>query len=151
MGTSYSSGGPTGPNSLLPPWAPDLDPESEPAPDGPTEPDGSLDDGGLSSQDTPTPHLTDPPEWSSLLRQTTRLASGGATGRSARTRARNVVRNYVRTRGGAWKAAQGSVAGRSTGSQNRCLPRRCLLGTASTKHSAISGSTSTSEGRQTTY
>lgn len=115
MGTSNSSGGPTGPNPLLPPWAPDLDPEPEPSQDGPTESDGSLDDGPLSSPDTPTPSLTDPPEWSSLLGQATRLASSGATGGSARTRARNVVRNYVRTRGGAWKAAQGSVAGRSTG------------------------------------
>ena len=117
MGTSKSSGGPTGPNSLLPPWAPDLDPEPESVHDGGTEPNDGIVDGDTSNQDAPTPHLTDPPKWSSLLGQTKRLASSGATGGSARTRARNVARKYVRIRGGAWKAAQGSVAGRSAGSR----------------------------------
>ena len=117
MGTSNSSGGPTGPNPLLPPWAPDLDPEPEPVHDGDSETHDGVDDGDASGQDAPTPRLTDPPKWSSLLGQTRRLASGGATGGSARTRARNVARNYVRSRGGAWKAAQGSVAGRSAGSR----------------------------------
>ena len=98
MGTSKSSGGPKGPNRLLPPGAPDLDPEPEPVHDG---------------GDIPRPRPTDPPPWSSLLGQTRRLASSGATGGSARSRARSVARNYVRNREGAWKAAQGSVAGRS--------------------------------------
>ena len=117
MGTSSSSGGPTGPNPLLPPWAPDLDPEPESVQHGETESDLGVDDGDESGQDAPPPRLPDPPEWRSLLGQTRRLASGGATGGSARTRARNIARNYVRTRGGAWKAARGSVAGRSAGTK----------------------------------
>ena len=117
MGTSKSSGGPTGSNPLLPPWAPDLDPEPEPTRDEGNDPEDGGDDGDASGEDGPTPRLTDPPEWSSLLGQTRKLASSGATGGSARTRTRNVARNYVRNRGGAWKAAQGSVAGRSAGSR----------------------------------
>ena len=115
MGTSKSSGGPTGSNPLLPPWAPDLDPEPEPTRDEGNEPEDGGDDGDTSGQDTPAPRLTDPPPWRSLFGQTRQLASSGATGGSARTRAQSVARNYVRNRGGAQKAAQGSVAGRSAG------------------------------------
>ncbi len=115
MGTSKSSGGPTGSNSLLPPWAPELDPQPEPARDGRNEPEDGGDDGDVTGQDAPAPRLTDPPPWRSVLGQARQLASSGATGGSARIRARSVARNYVRSRGGAWKAAQGSVAGRSAG------------------------------------
>ncbi len=117
MGTSNSSGGPTGRNPLLPPWAPDLDPEPESGHDGGTEPHDGIVDGDSSSHDAPTPRLTDSPKWSSLLRQTRRLASGGATGGSATRRVRSITGHYVRTRGGAWNAARGSVAGRSAGSR----------------------------------
>lgn len=110
MGTSKSSDGPKGLNPLLPPWAPDLDPAPEPA-DG--NGDDPADNGG--DQDASPPTLTDPPRWAGLLGQTKRLASGGATGSSAKRRARNVARKYVKSRGGARKAAQGSVAGRSAG------------------------------------
>lgn len=116
MGTSKSSGGPTGSNPLLPPWAPELDPEAEPADgEGDDSEEGGNDGDDGTGHDTPPPSLTDPPPWRGLLGQTKRLASSGATGGSARTRAHNVVRKYVRTRGGSRKAAQGSVAGRSTG------------------------------------
>lgn len=116
MGTSKSSDGPTGSNPLLPPWAPDLDPEPEP--DNAEE--GDPDEGGdgeddATSPDAPPPRFTDPPAWRGLFGQTKRLASSGATGGSARTHARSIARKYVSTRGGARQAAQGSVAGRSTG------------------------------------
>lgn len=117
MGTSISSGGPTGANPRLPPWAPDLEPNSEPDADGDGEGGEQESDGGgnADDQDDPGAHPTNPPTWSGLKGQARQLASGGATGRAARVRARNIARNYVRNRGGAWKAAQGSVAARSTG------------------------------------
>ncbi len=117
MGTSNSSGGPTGPNPLLPPWAPDLDLEQESVHDGGTEPDDGIVDGDTISQNVSAPRLTDPPEWRWLLGQTRRLASSGATGGSAKRRVRRIAGNYVRTRGGARQAAHGSVAGRSAGSR----------------------------------
>lgn len=111
MGTSKSFGGPTGSNPLLPPWAPPLDPDPGPEPQ-----DGSGADGdGGSEPKTPPPQLTEPPRWQGVLGQARRLASGPATGASARTRARSVARNYVRNRGGARTAARGSVAARSSG------------------------------------
>lgn len=113
MGTSISNAGPTGSSPLLPPWAPPL----EPTPNAPGDGDGAPPDApgeSDSGQDgSPLPGFQPPPGWDRVKRQTTRLASGGSTGRAARTRARAVARNYVRARGGAASAAQGSVAGRS--------------------------------------
>lgn len=115
MGTSKSFGGPTGSNPLLPPWAPPLDPGAD-ADDGNDDGDDNGDgDAGNNRPDAPPPPLTDPPRWQGVLGQARRLASGGATGDSARARARSAARNYVRNRGGARTAARGSVAARSTG------------------------------------
>lgn len=117
MGTSKSSGGPTGSNPLLPPWAPDLAPEPEPTDgdDGDTDEGDEHEGDDRLARDTPSTTPAAPPTWRGLLGQTRRLASSGATGRAAQTRARSIARNYVRNRGGARKAAQGSLAGRTTG------------------------------------
>ena len=114
MGTSKSFGGPTGSNPLLPPWAPPLDPGPE-TEDGNADGDNAGEEEGNGGQNTHAPPLTEPPQWRGVLAQARRLASGGATGDSARTRARSAVKKYVRNRGGARTAAQGSVAARSTG------------------------------------
>lgn len=114
MGTSKSFGGPTGSNPLLPPWAPPLDPGPDPE-NGDGDGDGADGDAPSDRPNGPPRPLTEPPEWRGVLGQARRLASGGATGDSARTRARSAARKYVRNRGGSRTAAQGSVAGRSTG------------------------------------
>lgn len=126
MGTSKSFDGPTGSSPLLPPWAPELDPEpEEPGADGGAgdgEDDGGEDqeqdpehgdDQDQQEQDTP-PDFANPPAWQGVLGQATRFAKSGATGHSARTRARSIVGKYVRNRGGARRAATGSIAGRRT-------------------------------------
>jgi len=118
MGTSISNSGPTGASPLLPPWAPPL----EPAPAGSDSTDGGADGGpgdgagghpdSSGAGEQPSAPYRPPPEWRGVKSQTARLARSGASGGAARSRARSIARNYVRTRGGAAKAAQGSVAGR---------------------------------------
>lgn len=113
MGTSKSFGGPTGSNTLLPPWAPPLDPEPEvPSDDDEGQVVGS-DDGDDHEPGQPS-ELERPPAWQGVLGQATRLARSGVTGGAARTRVRSTISNYVRNRGGARRAAEGSVAARRT-------------------------------------
>ena len=115
MGTSFSPKGPTGSNPLLPPWAPDLDPESVSPPGAGSAPDSDADESVAPAPDVPVPDLERLPSWSSLHSNMTRLATSGATGRSAATRARRIGREYVERRGGARSAARGSVAARVMG------------------------------------
>lgn len=98
MGTSKSFGGPKGSNPLLPPWAPPLEPEPD------------------EGHDQPLPPLNPvpPPAWQGVLGQATKLAREGVRGASARSKVRSITRSYVRNRGGAWSAAEGSVAARRT-------------------------------------
>jgi hypothetical protein len=112
MGTSISNSGPTGSTPLLPPWAPPLDP---PPGDGQDQgPGGGADPEHGQPADDPAriPTTRPPPAWSGVKAQTAKLARSGAAGSAARARARRVARNYVRSRGGAIRAARGSVAGR---------------------------------------
>lgn len=111
MGTSKSFGGPTGSNSLLPPWAPPLDPEPEVPGDDEEKVLGPDDDDHEPRQPS---EVERPPAWQGVLGQATRLARSGVAGGAARPRVRSTVRNYVRNRGGARRAAEGSVAARST-------------------------------------
>lgn len=114
MGTSKSNDGPSGGSPLLPPWAPPLQPYPPPG-DG----NGNVNDRGSDAAPeghggATAPDLGERPSWQTVKTQTTKLASGGSTGGALRTRARSAARNYVRARGGARQAAQGSVAGRRT-------------------------------------
>lgn len=112
MGTSSSYGGPSGTGALLPPWAPALDGQEQPAP--PTEESAGTPDS--PSPQTPTRQpLNGQPTWSAAKGSLSRYGSSGGTGnRGGRKYLRSAGRGFVRAQGGSRKAARAARAGIST-------------------------------------
>lgn len=96
MGTSSSSGGPTGTNPLLPPWADPLPPVNIGAGDG-------LDEGVPA---VPSPII--PVSWGAAKGAFSRLARGTSSGSFA-----PAFRKYVAARGGGRMAAHTASSGRT--------------------------------------
>jgi hypothetical protein len=125
MGTSASNQGPKHINSLLPPWAPELEDDGADIPDGILEPpaDDAAPPPGEPSPVQPAPDQ--PPaapavpvqpsvSWQSPKTILGKLARSGRTGRAATSDIRTVGRRFMRAHGRARGATNASRSGRRT-------------------------------------
>jgi hypothetical protein len=129
MGTSASNQGPKNINSLLPPWAPELEddgadipeevldprpeeppPPVEPAPEQPAVPDQPPGDAPVAEPPPAPPSL----EWRSPKTLLGRLAGSGRTGAEATRDIRTIGRTFVRAHGRARAATNASRSGTRT-------------------------------------
>jgi hypothetical protein len=130
MGTSASNQGPKNINSLLPPWAPELEDDGCDVPDDVFSPPLEEPAAPEDTPGAPPPASDQPPEdapappgppssppslsWSSPKTLLGKLASSGRTGSAATREIRTIGRKFVRAHGRAGAAANASRSGRRT-------------------------------------
>lgn len=125
MGTSASNEGPKHINSLLPPWAPDVEDDGADVLDDVLEPPAQ-DVVSPPGEPPPVPPAADQPpvppvvpvqpslSWQSPKTLLGQLARSGRTGRSARGDIRTIGRRFMRAHGRARAATNASRSGRRT-------------------------------------
>jgi hypothetical protein len=125
MGTSASNQGPKNINSLLPPWAPELEDDGTDIPDDvlsppPEEPVAPAEPAGEPPAAPDQPPPAEPPpappslSWRSPKTLLGKLASSGRTGSAAKRDIRTIGRTFVRAHGRARAATNASRSGRRT-------------------------------------